>query len=67
MRVPQSYIQKCKVVAHSLQAVLVFVATVLTIAVMTKEGSIKGATKYFLAMVSEQSSWGHARCRPRQR
>jgi len=50
MRVPQSYIQKCKVVAHSLQAVLVFVATVLTIAVMTKEGSIKGATKYFLAM-----------------
>lgn len=50
MRVPQSYIQKCKVVAHSLQAVFVFVATVLTITVMTKQGSIEGATKYFMAM-----------------
>ncbi|KAF2854181.1 hypothetical protein T440DRAFT_465180 [Plenodomus tracheiphilus IPT5] len=50
MRVPQSYIQKCKVVAHTFQAVFVFVAAVLTIAVMTKDGSTGGPTKYFFAM-----------------
>ncbi|CBY00802.1 hypothetical protein IAQ61_011710 [Plenodomus lingam] len=50
MRVPQSYIQKCKVVAHSFQAVFIFVAAVLTIAVMTKDGSTGGSTKYFFAM-----------------
>jgi hypothetical protein len=51
MRVPQSYIQKCKVAMHCFQAVFVFVAACLTIAVMTKEGEIDGATKYFFAMV----------------
>lgn len=52
MRIPQSYIQKCKVVAHCFQAVFVFVAACLTIAVMTKDGDIGGPTKYFFAMVS---------------
>ncbi|KAL6706735.1 hypothetical protein ACN47E_005277 [Coniothyrium glycines] len=50
MRVPQSYIQKCKVVAHSFQALFVFIALCLTIAVMVKDGESGGATKYFLAM-----------------
>jgi hypothetical protein len=51
MRVPQSYIQKCKVAMHCFQAVFVFVAACLTIAVMTKDGEVDGATKYFFAMV----------------
>ncbi|EMD92614.1 hypothetical protein COCC4DRAFT_130661 [Bipolaris maydis ATCC 48331] len=50
MRIPQSYIQKCKVVAHCFQAVFVFVAACLTIAVMTKDGDIGGATRYFFVM-----------------
>ncbi|KAF1832770.1 hypothetical protein BDW02DRAFT_570677 [Decorospora gaudefroyi] len=50
MRIPQSYIQKCKVVAHTFQAIFVFVAACLTIAVMTKDGEIGGATRYFFAM-----------------
>jgi hypothetical protein len=52
MRIPQSYIQKCKVVAHVFQAIFVFIAACLTIAVMTKDGDIAGPTKYFFAMVS---------------
>lgn len=50
MRIPQSYIQKCKVVAHVFQAIFVFIAACLTIAVMTKDGDIGGATRYFFAM-----------------
>lgn len=50
MRIPQSYIQKCKVVAHVFQAIFVFVALCLTIAVMVKDGETAGATRYFLAM-----------------
>ncbi|KAF2128501.1 hypothetical protein P153DRAFT_293347 [Dothidotthia symphoricarpi CBS 119687] len=50
MRIPQSYIQKCKIVAHVFQAVLVFVATCLAIAVMVKDGEVGGATKYFFAI-----------------
>jgi hypothetical protein len=52
MRIPQSYIQKCKVVAHVFQAIFVFIAACLTIAVMTKDGDIGGPTRYFFAMVS---------------
>ena len=52
MRIPQSYIQKCKVVAHCFQAIFVFIAACLTITVMTKEGSIGGGTRFFFAMVS---------------
>ena len=52
MRIPQSYIQKCKVVAHTFQAIFVFVALCLTIAVLTKDGPVGGPTRYFLAMVS---------------
>lgn len=55
MRVPQSYIQKCKVVAHSFQAIVVFIAFVLTIAVMTKDGEVGGPTKYFFALVRSRT------------
>ncbi|KAF2798377.1 hypothetical protein K505DRAFT_267742 [Melanomma pulvis-pyrius CBS 109.77] len=50
MRVPQSYIQKCKVVAHVFQILLIFVAGCLTLAVLTKGGDIGGATKYYIAL-----------------
>jgi hypothetical protein len=52
-RIPQSYIQKCKVGLHALQAVFIFVAGCLTISVMTK-GDIGGATRYYFAMVSTE-------------
>lgn len=51
MRVPQSYIQKCKVVAHVFQILLIFIAGCLTLAVLTKGGDIGGATKYYIALV----------------
>ncbi|KAF1851153.1 uncharacterized protein K460DRAFT_272682 [Cucurbitaria berberidis CBS 394.84] len=50
MRIPQSYIQKCKATAHGFQAILVFIAACLTIAVMIKDGSTGGPTKFYLAM-----------------
>jgi hypothetical protein len=50
-RIPQSYIQKCKIGLHFLQALFIFVAGCLTIAVMTR-GEIGGASKYYFAMVS---------------
>ena len=51
-RIPQSYVQKCKILLHALQVVFIFVAGCLTIAIMSKDGTIGGATKYFFAMVS---------------
>lgn len=53
MRIPQSYIQKCKVVAHVFQAIFIFVGLCITIAVFTKDGETGGATKYYLALVSD--------------
>lgn len=50
MRVPQSYIQKCKVVAHVFQILLVFIAGCLTLAVITKDGGTGSATKYYIAL-----------------
>ncbi|KAF2738592.1 hypothetical protein EJ04DRAFT_509475 [Polyplosphaeria fusca] len=49
MRIPQSYIQKCKVVAHVFQVLFIFVSGCITIAVFTK-GSTGGASKYFFAL-----------------
>lgn len=51
MRVPQSYIQRCKAVAHIFQALLVFIAGCLTLAVIAKDGTTGGATKYYIALV----------------
>jgi hypothetical protein len=51
MRIPQSYIQKCKVVAHIFQSIFIFVGLCVTISVFTKEGKTGGATKYYLALV----------------
>lgn len=56
MRIPQSYIQKCKVVGHFFQGIFIFVGLCVTIAVFTKEGETGGATKYYLALVSPSAS-----------
>jgi hypothetical protein len=56
MRVPQSYIQKCKIVAHGFQVLLIFIAACITISVLTKDGTTGGATKYYFALVRKQSS-----------
>jgi hypothetical protein len=53
MRIPQSYIQKCKVVGHVFQSIFIFVGLCITIAVFTKEGETGGATRYYLALVSQ--------------
>ncbi|KAL5119073.1 hypothetical protein ACEQ8H_002997 [Pleosporales sp. CAS-2024a] len=50
MRIPQSYIQKCKVVGHVFQSVFIFVGLCLTLAVMGKDGTTGGATTYFLVL-----------------
>lgn len=51
MRINTSYVQKCKVVAHVFQVLLIFIAGCITIAVLTKGGQTGGATKYFFALV----------------
>ncbi|KAF2647178.1 hypothetical protein K491DRAFT_723649 [Lophiostoma macrostomum CBS 122681] len=50
MRVPQSYVQKCKVVAHTFQGLFIFVTGCVTLAVMTKGGTTGGGTKWLLAL-----------------
>jgi hypothetical protein len=56
MRVPQSYIQKCKVVGHIFQSIFIFAGLCITIAVFTKDGDTAGATRYYLALVSSLST-----------
>jgi len=51
MRVPQSYIQKCKVTAHVFQGLLIFIAGCITLAVLTKGGDNGGPTKWYFALV----------------
>jgi hypothetical protein len=55
MRIPQSYIQKCKVVAHIFQTIFIFVGLCITIAVFTKDGETGGATRFYLALVSQST------------
>ncbi|KAJ9661714.1 hypothetical protein H2201_006385 [Coniosporium apollinis] len=50
MRIEQSYIQRCKAVAHGLQALMVFIAGCIMLAVFTKEGSTGSPSKYYFAM-----------------
>ena len=51
MRIEQSYIQRCKAVAHGLQALMVFIAGCIMLAVFTKDGSTGSPSKYYFAMV----------------
>lgn len=50
MRIPQSYIQKCKVAAHVAQILFIFIGACIGIAVMTKDGPTGGGTTYFFAL-----------------
>jgi len=52
MRIPQSYIQKCKVVGHVFQALFIFSGLCMAIVVSAKGGATGGATKFYLALVS---------------
>jgi hypothetical protein len=56
MRIPQSYVQKCKVVAHIFQAIFIFAALCITIAVFTMDGETGGATKFYVALVGPLST-----------
>lgn len=51
MRIPQTKMQKIKIGIHAVQALLVFVAGCLTLAVMTKSGSFGGETGFYFALV----------------
>jgi len=53
MRIPQSYIQKCKVVGHIFQAIFIFVGLCIAVVVFSKKGETGGATKFYLALVSD--------------
>lgn len=59
MRVPQSYIQKVKVVGHVLQSIFIFVAAIMTIVIFAKGGETGGPTGYYLAMVSSMLPLNH--------
>ncbi|KAF2841598.1 hypothetical protein M501DRAFT_928620 [Patellaria atrata CBS 101060] len=50
MRIPTGYIQRVKTVFHIIQALLIFIAACITIAVLTKKGETDGRTKYFFAL-----------------
>lgn len=50
MRIPQSYIQKCKTVAHVFQAIFIFIGGCITLAVFTKDGTTGGASKWYFAL-----------------
>ncbi|KAF2457307.1 hypothetical protein BDY21DRAFT_270091, partial [Lineolata rhizophorae] len=50
MKIPQSYVQKCKVVAHVFQLLFIFIGFCLTIAVFTKGGETGGPSKYYFAL-----------------
>jgi hypothetical protein len=65
MRIPQSYIQKCKVVGHTFQTIFIFVGLCITIAVFTKDGETGGATRFYLALVSRSAHWRTGRLETR--
>ncbi|CZT21416.1 uncharacterized protein RCC_07279 [Ramularia collo-cygni] len=50
MRLPQNKLQRAKAALHGIQAVLVFVAGCLTLAVMTKSGGYGGQTGFYFAL-----------------
>lgn len=50
MRIPVSYVQKCKVAAHVAQILFIFIGACIAIAVMTKDGPTGGATTYLFAL-----------------
>ena len=44
--------QRTKNVVHGIQALIIFLAWAVTIAVFTKDGKTDGRTKYFFILVS---------------
>ena len=54
MKIAQSYVQKAKTVAHIFQAILIFIAGCIVLAVFTKGDYIGGGPKWFFALVRER-------------
>jgi hypothetical protein len=52
MRFDLSGLQKAKMAIHTVQAILLFVAACITIAMFTKEGHSDGRGKWFFTLVS---------------
>ncbi|KAI9840270.1 MAG: hypothetical protein M1837_001805 [Sclerophora amabilis] len=50
MKIPLSYMQKGKTAAHVIQALLIFIAWAITIAVFVSKDPTDGRTKYYFAM-----------------
>ncbi|KAF2720548.1 hypothetical protein K431DRAFT_347042 [Polychaeton citri CBS 116435] len=50
MRIPQTYIQKGKATLHGVQLLFIFLAAVLTLAIMVKDGGSDGRVGYALAL-----------------
>ncbi|KAF1983423.1 hypothetical protein K402DRAFT_306669, partial [Aulographum hederae CBS 113979] len=50
MRISPKGVQRAKVTAHAIQALCIFIAACLTIAVFTKSGGTDGRSKFFFAM-----------------
>jgi len=51
MQIRQSTIQKCKIAAHVLQVIFIFVAWCISIAVYTKDGGTGAASSWYFALV----------------
>ncbi|KAL8700851.1 MAG: hypothetical protein Q9201_005221 [Fulgogasparrea decipioides] len=50
MRLPDSFLQKVKIVLHAIQGFVIFLAWAITIAIFTKDGTTDGRTKFFFAL-----------------
>lgn len=52
MKLPQGFLHKGKTAIHGLQALVIFLAWALTMAILIQTGPTDGRTKYFFALVS---------------
>lgn len=52
MRIPTSYVHKCKTVFHAFQALFIFITACVALAVFTKDGTTGGGPKWLFAVVS---------------
>lgn len=59
MRIPTSYIQKCKTLFHVFQAIFTFVTACVMLAVFTKDGPVGGGPKFLFAVVSGNEENNH--------
>lgn len=51
MRIEQTYFQKAKALSHGVQALFIFVAGCLALAILTKSGNHGGQIGFYFALV----------------